>query len=304
MDKKRLLTIIAFINICLFWGTNNLATKIGISSMHPLQFSGIRFLVAGIIMAVISRLMNKDNTKYEKKEYLSLFFLGTIMFSITNGCVVYANKYLDSGMVTILLSTIPIIATIIDFFINRTKIPGVATIIGLVLGFIGVIIVTLNSSSEMNISFLGILLSLLAAFFWSLGSNYSKNAVIRGPLVRQISIQSLFAAMILLGTVAATSNFSISSITSEAMMPILYLAVFDSVVGFVSYSYLLKVLPISKVSAYAYINPVVALVAGYLVLGESISTSKVIGMAVISVGVFLIQKDKVTKTRKDVIHNV
>ena len=292
MDKKRLLLVIAYVNVAFFWGTNNLATRIGVSNMAPFQFAGLRFLIAGILLAFISRWVQRDRTEFSKKEYKSMFVLGTLMFFMTNGCVVYANKYLDSGIVTILLSTIPIFATLIDLCMNRDKKLGKKTIFGLLIGFLGVIIVTFRGDSNVEISTIGIVLSFMAALFWSFGSTYSKYVKIGGSIMKQNGVEALFASVLLLGSAVATGGFSLETITPSSMMPILYLAVFDSIIGFVSYTYLLRVLPMAKASTYAYINPLVALVVGYLVLQEPLTATKICGMAVILVGVVLIQQDK------------
>ena len=137
---------------------------------------------------------------------------------------------------------------------------GKKTIFGLLIGFLGVIIVTFRGDSNVEISTIGIVLSFMAALFWSFGSTYSKYVKIGGSIMKQNGVEALFASVLLLGSAVATGGFSLETITPSSMMPILYLAVFDSIIGFVSYTYLLRVLPMAKASTYAYINPLVALV--------------------------------------------
>lgn len=291
LKRKNLLAALCYFNICFIWGTNNLVTRIGVSTMSPLQFSGIRFLTAGIVLSLIA-VLKKDHVKFTHDEYKRLFFIGAVMFFLTNGCVVYGNKLVDSGIVTVLLSTIPIFTTLLGIIFFRNEKPGISTIFGLVFGFLGIMIVALWGNGNIKLNPVGIIITLAASALWSFGSIYSQNMVISGSAITQTAVEALFASVLLLGSAIVTRNFSFSTITKEAIFPILYLAVMDSAVGFLSYGFLLKTWPISKVCTYAYINPIVALALGYLILDEKLTPAKVVGMLVIIVSVMLIQKDK------------
>ncbi|MEG1972614.1 MAG: EamA family transporter, partial [Oscillospiraceae bacterium] len=255
--KRNFLAVLCYFNICFIWGTNNLVTRIGVSTMSPLQFSGMRFLTAGIVLSLIA-LIKKEPVKFTRQEYKNLFFIGGVMFFLTNGCVVYGNKLVDSGIVTVLLSTIPIFTTLLGMIFLKDEKPGISTFLGLIFGFLGIVIVALWGNGSIKLNPVGVIITLAASAFWSFGSIYSQNLVVNGSAITQTAVEALFASVLLLGTAIITKNFSFGTITKEAIFPILYLAVVDSVVAFLSYGFLLKAWPISKVCTYAYINPIVA----------------------------------------------
>lgn len=214
---------VAYFNVCFFWGTNNLATRIGINHMAPLQFSGLRFLVAGIILTAIA-FIKGDGLKFPRCDYKHLFLLGGTMFFLTNGCVVYGNKYLDSGFVSVLLSAIPIFSTLLEFIFYKKEKPAFFTICGLCLGFYGILVVAFYGKQEIMINPIGVIFTLAAAAFWCSGSLYSKNHTLSGSLISQTAVESLFAAVLLLSTHFLAGDFSFATINISSVLPIIYLA--------------------------------------------------------------------------------
>lgn len=294
VNRTKFFISIAYFNICFIWGINNLVMKVGVSNLHPFQFAGMRFLLAGIILMVIT-YMTKQKICFSFAELCRLGAIGAIMFTFTNTCVVYANTMLDSGLVTVLLSTIPIFMTGFELCINKFRGINIRTVIGLMIGFIGIIVTVLWGAKSIHYNCMGVIFSISAAILWSIGSIYSKHLKIEGSVISQTAVKTIFASVMLLGAAIATDHFSVVNITRSSIYSIIFLALFDSVIGFVSYTFLLKNWDASKTSTYAYINPVVALIFGYLVLNEKITLSKIVGMFIILIGVLLIQHNKKTK---------
>lgn len=294
MNRNKLITVVAYFNICIIWGSSNLATKIGVSAISPLQFACLRFGAAGIILAGIA-IAKRDWKPFQAGELKILFTIGILMNFLTNGCVVISNTMIDSGVVTMMLAMIPIFTTLIEFFGKKKTRMGKKTVGGLIGGFAGIGIVVLGGGNSVKADLAGVVIILVGAYFWAFGSIYSKDKVISGTIFRHTAVEALFSSILFFITSSLLGQFRFQDITLNNLYPILYLAVFDSVIGFVSYIYLLKVLPAAKVCTYAYINPVVALILGFLFLGEPLSPGKILGMVVIIVSVIYIQKDSMSE---------
>ena len=285
----------AYFNICVLWGTSNLATKIGVGNLNTTVFSSFRYLIAGLTALVIV-LISKGSWPKGFKQWKSLIVISFLMNFLTNGCVVLSNKYADSGVVTVILSSVPIFTTIIDSFILKNYKIGVRGWLGLWGGFIGIIAITMFGSSVARTDFKGILFALSASLFWSIGSIYSKEKVVEGSVVSHVAVEALLASVLFFITGKLTGDYVLAGVKPVMLMPAVYLAIVDSLIGFMSYICLLKVWKPSVVCTYAYINPVVALILGAVVLHESINLGKVIGMSIIIFSVILIQKDKLRAT--------
>ena len=288
---------IAYFNICVLWGSSNVVSKIGLGSLNTSVFTSLRYLITGFILLVIALVFK---LKFPKKlsEWKILTNISLLMIFITVGCIALANKYADSGMVTIIQSTVPIMIVIIECFILKTYTLSYKGIIGLIGGFFGIIIIVLFGTESISADIKGIFFAFLGSLAFTVGSLYSKNRFIEGSAIAQTAAQGLIASALFFIAGKVTGDFVISNITFKSMFPVFYLAIIDSLIGFISYIYLMKIWKSSKVSTYAYINPVVALILGALILSETITVGKVAGMIIIIGSVILIQKDKTTTVEK------
>lgn len=297
LGQERVMIIVAYVNICLIWGSSNLITKIGVSSLSPTTFACLRFLSAGIILSAAALFLKKEAPK-TFREYGVLLTIGLLMNFLTNGCVVIGNIFIDSGIVTVLLAVIPVITSLIEVFLLKTyklKALGWAGLLG---GFAGIAVMVLWGGDATSADMRGIVIVLLGSLFWSVGSLYSKEKVVSGSVVVHTAVESLFAALLFFVAGKMTGNFDMSPVNPRTLLPVVYLALFDSAIGFMSYIWLLKRLPSSKVCTYAYINPAVALILGAVILGESITIYKIAGMVIIILSVMAVQKDKVKQSIK------
>lgn len=281
----------AYINICVIWGASNLATRIGVSSLHPFVFACLRFMLAGAVLGMLAA-MRGGRLPRSAAEIRTLLIVGFLMNFLTNGCVVVGSSLVDSGIVTILLSTIPIFTIIIEVLFFRSCRLSLTGLAGAMGGFAGIAVIALSESTVSNSSMVGIIIVLSGAVFWSIGSVFSKRHPVSGSIFAHTAVEALFASALFLVASELTCGFDFSGISWSSLLPIVYLAVFDSAIGFLSYIWLLKKLPSAKVCTYAYINPVVALILGRAVLNEALTPQKLAGMAIIILSVILIQKDK------------
>ncbi len=291
---------IAYFNICILWGTSNVVAKIALSGINTSVFACIRYIITGLTLLSIAVLFRHEFPK-GSHEWKKLITISVLMIFFTVGFIALGNKYADSGMVTVVIATVPIFTTIIECFIVRSCSIGKNGIIGLIGGFAGIIIMVLYGTASIKADFKGIIFSLLGAISWSAGSVYSKNNAVEGSIIAQTAAEGLFSAFLFFLVGKLSGDFVLTNITLKALIPVFYLAIFDSLIGFISYIYLLKIWKSSRVATYAYVNPVVALILGAAVLNEAITSGKVIGMIIIIASVFLIQRDKSNRIEEIVL---
>lgn len=288
----------AYGGICFFWGTSNLVTKIGVGGLPAPVFGFARYLTAGLLLLVLA-LARKQSLPKDRKIILRLLLIGLIMHFGTNGCVVLGNQLTDSSIVTMLLATVPIFAALIQCFILKTQRLSRTGWLGLVGGFAGIALVALSGSGGAGSSLLGMGLVLLGACFWATGSMFSAGVDTKGCLLAVTSMQMLFAAGVYFIAGTVTHTFDLSALSLATYWPAAYMAVVDSILGFLLYAWLLREWDPFKASTYAYVNPVVALILGALILKEPITPGKIAGMAVIIISVCLVQRSG--KTKKEMV---
>lgn len=239
--------------------------------------------------------------KFPKKlsEWKILANTSLLMIFFAVGFIALGNKYADSGMVTIIQATVPIIMVIIECFILKNYKLSSKGIIGLIGGFIGIIIIVLFGTESISADIKGIIFAFLGSLSFTVGSLYTKNRYVEGSAIAQTAAEGLFASALFFIVGKLSGDFVLTNITLKSMIPVFYLAIMDSLIGFISYNYLMKIWKSSKVSTYAYVNPVVALILGTLILREPITIGKVAGMIIIIGSVILIQKDKEIKLEEE-----
>lgn len=294
-DKTK--TILAYLAVCFFWGSTYIAIRIGVRDFPPMLFAGIRIFIAGSIMLAFAKIRG---LKFPKtiKETWKISLIGLFMLTGGTGLLVTAEQWVDASIASIVVAGIPLMMVIIESIFTKSRKINLVTIVGLLLGFTGVVFLALGNGSVSAISTKGILVLLAASLFWSIGSVYSKNVKIECALTVSIGIQMLIAGVgnILIGGVLG--EFSRLAPSMDSILALVYLVFFGSIIGYSSYIYVLKMWPITKASTYAYINPIVAIILGSLILKESITLKSIIALAIILSGVILVQRFKSKKASK------
>lgn len=284
-------TILAYLSVCFFWGSTYIAIRIGVRDLPPMLFAGIRLFIAGSIMLIYAKARG---FKFPKriKDISKISLIGLFMLTGGTGLLVTAEQWVDAGVASIVVSCIPLMMVFIEAFILKKRKIGIGGVVGLFMGFGGVVFLSLGSQAAMSVSTKGILVLLGASIFWSVGSVYSKAVHVECALVVSIGIQMLVGGIGNLAIGASLGEISAFKLTLNSSLSIIYLVFFGSIVGYSSYIYVLKMWPISKASTYAYVNPIVAVVLGALILGETITYKVVIALVIILSGVILVQRSK------------
>lgn len=294
--EKNVLAYLAWATICVIWGTTYLAIRIGVKDLPPILFAGLRAAIAGPILFVFLRLRGYALPK--KEDLIHLTFIGLALISMGNGLVVFSEKYLSSGLAALLVTTVPFWIVGFEAVMPHGKKLNINLVGGLILGLAGVVLIfgfDLSSLLKSD-NLIGVISIMLAEVGWSAGSVYSKYKKPNVHPLMSAAYQMMAAGVFLIIAGAAAGEFSQLKITPEGLAAFVYLVIFGSLIGYSSYIYAIAHLPVSFVSTYAYINPIIALFLGWLVLGEVITINVIIAAAIILVGVMLVKKGSEVKT--------
>lgn len=276
--------------ICILWGTTWIAAKEGVSHMPGLQLAGIRQLIAGSLY--VGFFLYKKIPLPKGKEWGPVIVLSFLNFIMSNGLSTWGVQYISAGLGSIMGAIFPLWLVIIGFFTSNEKIPQKA-LLGLLLGFGGVCVIFYEHLQDFfNPAFLkGIILSVAATWTWAFATIYTKKqAQVFNPYF-SLGLQMVISSITLISFTSATGQaIPITSIPWESWASIAYLVIFGSLIAFICYLYALQNLPTEQASLYAYINPVVAVLCGWLILHENITIYIVAGGAIALSGVYLVNK--------------
>ncbi len=276
--------------VCILWGTTWIASKEGVRRMPALQLAGIRQLIAGLIY--VGFFLWKKWSLPKGKDWIPILVLSLLNFILSNGLSTWGVKYISAGLGSIMGAIFPLWLVVIGFFISKGKIPGKA-IMGLLLGFGGVCIIFYDHLNDfLNPDFTkGIILSLIATWTWAFGTLYTKQQAANFNPYFSLGLQMLISGTTLISFTAANGTaIPITTIAWQSWAAIAYLIAFGSLLAFICYLYALQNLPTEQASIYAYINPMVAVLCGWLVFGEKVTIYITVGGAVTLFGVYMVNR--------------
>jgi drug/metabolite transporter (DMT)-like permease len=289
--------ISAFAAIYLIWGSTYLAIRYAIQTMPPLLMASARFLLAGAILYMWSWLKSVPVPRL--RQWRQAFTGGAMMMLGGNGCVVLSEQYVPSGLAAILVATVPLWIAVFGWIRPGGRRPTRQVTLGIALGFAGVIMLTgpgnLGGSGSMDPR--GVALLVFSSMSWASGSLYSRNRHLSDSPLRASGMQMLGGGTCLLvaGLIHGEgAQFHPMGFSARSLLAVGYLAILGSVVGFTAYNWLLKVTTPSRAATYAYVNPAVAVVLGWTIGGEPITSRMLVSMSVIVAAVVVI-----TTARKD-----
>ena len=286
--------VVAFFLLYVVWGSTYIAIKYAIHTIPTFMMGGVRFLIAGLIVYIISTLMGHKQPGREN--WKSAAIVGVLLLAIGNGGVAIATKYAPTGVVSLMVAMTPVYMSIMADFGKRF--PSRPTIIGLILGTIGVVCLVGPAGLQGTISWIGIVAATLASLSWSAGSIYSRTAKLATPTIMAVATQMIcggLAMLIISFAIGEHSTFDLANVSTRSVLSIIYLIVFGSLVGYSAYFWLLKNVSPSKVSTYAYVNPIVAVFLGWWLAGEAVTANIFVAAAIIVLSVWLITKSNVVK---------
>ncbi|MGX5820649.1 EamA family transporter [Chitinophaga lutea] len=290
MKKQLANGYVALVIVSIFWGTTYLAARIGVQHMHGILLAGLRQSAAGFLL--VGYFMLFKGFKLPEAPVLSrLFVIGVLMLCGSNGLMTWAMQYIPSGMGAILAATVPIWITIFSYFlVQKTKIT-VQLVLGMVIGLAGIGGIFYDHIRElMDPQYrFGVLLIIAACVFWALGSVLTAKWALGVNYLYGAGFQMLFSGVVMLLIAIVTGqHLHASSFTGELWGSLLYLIFVGSLISYSAYVFALNNLPPSLVSIYAYINPVVAVILGWLILSEKLNWVIGVSCLVTLLGVYLV----------------
>lgn len=289
MPKEDLKAFLAWINVCVIWGTTYLVIRIGVQHLPPMLFAGIRWIIAGSIFIVFMKWKGKALPK--ANEIVHLAIVGLALLGLGNGLVVVSEQWIPSGLTALLLSTVPFGIVGLESLLPKGPKLNLTIIAGLIMGLLGVFLIFKGEVKYLLVveNRLGILGIMMAVFFWSLGSIYSKYKKVNVHPLMGASVQMLVAGTAM--AIVGVSLGELQKITLEmkGFLSLAYLITVGSWVGYGSYIYAIAHLPLSLVATHAYVNPIIALFLGWLILDEELNLQIIIAAFVILVGVSIVR---------------
>jgi drug/metabolite transporter (DMT)-like permease len=283
---------LAWIAVCLSWGTTYLATRIAIESIPPFAMAGTRHFVAGAIMAVALRA--RGIKLPSKDSWGGHALLGFLMIGVGNGCLVWAQQYIPSGVAAVLVSVIPFWMIGVEAFMPGGERIHLRQLVGLLLGFGGLVLLTSSSLTLTDAPptrriIAGAVMTQLSCLGWAIGSAYARRHRRDENLFAATAAQIVFGGVVLMSAATLTREWGAVQPTLRSLSGVLYLVAVGTFVGYVSYVYALKHLPVSIVSLYAYVNPVIAVMLGWLLLGERFTPRMAAAIAIIFAAMLIVR---------------
>ncbi|MER5624692.1 EamA family transporter [Streptosporangium sp. NPDC002544] len=286
-SRKALLVWGALATVYVVWGSTYLAIMIVIETMPPLLSGAIRFVTAALILGVVVLLLKgRESFRMTWKEAGGAALVGLLLLNGGNGMVAVAEQHISSGLAALLVASTPL--WLVIFRVLFRDRPQVLTLTGVLIGFGGVAVLSLTGGSSAADS-TGIVIILLASLSWSVGSFLtSRIPMPANPFTASAVEMAAGGVGLALTSAVVGEHVDLADVSTRSWIALAYLIMVGSLVGFTAYVWLLSNAPISLVSTYAYVNPVVAVVLGALVLSEQVTGPMIVGGMVIVLGVALV----------------
>src|SRR5271170_2065075 len=297
-------TLLAFAIIYFVWGSTFLAIRVGVHEVPPLVLAAMRFSAAGLVLYVW--MIAHGEPSPSRREWMSASLLGLIIFVFDYGLLFWAEQRVPSGIAAVMLATIPAFMALSEIVFLRTQRLTVRLAVALLIGIGGVAVLishSLNLGSA-PIDNRGAAALIFASMSWSVASALARKLPLPQSKVMSSGAQML-AGGVLLTLAAALAgefrSFQPQTVSSAAWFSLLYLIVFGSIIGFTAYVWLLHHESPTKVGTYAYVNPVVAVLVGYFLGGETLGLRTILGTLFVLVSVVLITTTQAKKPTVELV---
>jgi drug/metabolite transporter (DMT)-like permease len=287
---------VALWTVYIVWGSTYLAIGIAVETLPPFLMAGARFVVAGLIMGgIIAARRGMASLRVTGRQLLSCTVVGGALLLGGNAMVGVAEQDFPSGLAALIIASVPLWVVLLRT-VTGDRVAGV-TLMGVALGFGGVALLVLPGGRPTGASVAGVLLLLAASVSWASGSFVSTRLSMPSDPFVSTSIQMVVGGLLAVVVGLATGEagaVDASTFSTSSALAFVYLITVGSLLGFTAYVWLLQNAPISKVATYAYVNPVIALLLGWIIRSESITTGMLLGAAIIVASVaFIVRRESV-----------
>jgi drug/metabolite transporter (DMT)-like permease len=290
-SSRRVQVVLAFLAIYVIWGSTYLAIRWAVETIPPLYTAGFRHLVAGSVLLIWALAKGARPTWAQVRASI---VIGFFFFLLGHGLLHWAEQYVPTGLASLLIAIEPIIVFLLASASTKTWRLNGLLLGGIALGLVGVAVLVGGAAAESQKgSTLGALAVLASAFFWSCGIIYSRKSRLSGSplLLSALSLLSGAVMLITTGTILGEARgFSLSQVTTRSWLAWGYLIVFGSIIAFTAYNWLLEHYSPTLVATHTYVNPIVAVLLGWLYGGESLTFRVLLATALVIVAVFFVDR--------------
>jgi drug/metabolite transporter (DMT)-like permease len=285
--RARKLAYGAWVAVCLIWGTTYLAIRVCLESMPPFLMGGLRWTLAGGLLAAV--LFARGERLPSRTLWGPIALLGFLLIALGNGGVVWAEQWVPSGLTAVIIASSPFWMVGVEAASGGERLTARA-LVGLSVGFVGILLLVWPELTAGATGFgAGIVALQIACLGWALGSSYSRRRTGAANVLTVAAGEMIAGGVVLLVAGTAAGEWRALGFTARTATAFAYLTTIGSIGGFAAYTYALKHLPIAFVSLYAYINPIIAVVLGVIVLAEPFSIRMIAAAAIVLAGVALVQ---------------
>lgn len=290
-NRQSYLPYLALAAVCIIWGTTYLALRIAVLHFPPFLFTAIRQTTAGLLLLAFMFTAGKASLP-SKEMILRQAIAGFFMISMGNGLVAWAEMHIPSGVAAIICSLMPVLVILINVTIHRDERPTLPMLAGVMIGLTGIVMMFsehLGGFSKTEY-IVGIIFTFAAVLAWAGGSIWIKKRNVESNLFVNAGFQMFFGGFLLFPISILFDDLAHVTWSAEVTWSMLYLIVIGSLVAYASYAYALRKLPMTIVSLYAYINPIVAVVLGWVVLNEPLNARIWAAMVLTITGIYIVNK--------------
>jgi len=288
-SKKHLLPYAALIAVCFFWGTTYLGIRMALESFPPLLLVALRFLISGSILLGWARW--KGWGMPGGRELIRTCLFGFMLLGVANGALTFAETWIPSSLAALFLTTAPFWLVGMEALMPGGERLTVAIVLGLVVGLAGVVMLVLPGDGALVMGpnlWKGFLVLQVGSFFWNTGSILQRRWRATTPPLLTGALQQMAAGLVYLVAALVAPERPVT-LSSTGLAGLLWLVTFGSIVGYSAYIYSLETLPVSLVSIYTFINPVVAVTLGKLFYDEPFGRKEITAMVIIFAGVLIVR---------------
>jgi drug/metabolite transporter (DMT)-like permease len=298
-NRERRLAWVAWAIVCVVWGTTYLGIRVSLETMPPALMGGLRWTLAGSLLALYVR--SRGGSLPPPSQWGSIALPGFLLLGLGNGGVVFAEQWVPSGLAAVMVATAPFWMAAVEACLPDGERLSRDAAAGLAVGFAGILVLawpelTLNTAHSRQF-LAGIIALQIASLGWALGSAYSRRRAQHDSLFATTAYQMLAGGLMMVAAGTLRGEWSALSFNTTTAGALTYLATIGSIGGFVAYTYALRHLPVSIVSLYAYINPVIAVALGIVLLGEPFDMRMAVAAALVFAGVGVIRWKPLTGIR-------
>jgi drug/metabolite transporter (DMT)-like permease len=292
MKKDLQKAYIALGLVSFFWGTTYVAARVGAQEMPGLFVAGVRQFISGFILVAFFLARGYKLPGIQELKRISL--QGIFLLCIANGLLTWAMEYISGGLAAIIVALVPLFIALFSVWLSSCAKITRWMMAGLIIGFAGILLIFYDYMGELkNKNFLfGVGLSLISVLSWSFGTVYTSKQKSSVHILFNVGLQMFIAGIIMLVVCAITGKYvNLADAGQQSWIALLYLIVFGSLIAYSAYVFAISKLPPTLVSIYAYINPVVAVGLGWLILSEKMNMNMAIGTVVTLAGVYLVNRE-------------